>query len=117
MLIIEDNLDAADSLREALEFSDHRVEVAHDGRRGLELALEFKPDVVLCDLGLPGIDGYEVARRIRANPTFQRTCLVALSGYTLPSDVQRAKDAGFDRHVPKPPELEELESLISEVIG
>lgn len=117
VLIIEDNVDAAESLREALEFSEHRVEIALDGRHALAKAREFKPEVVLCDIGLPGLDGYEVARLFRADPFFQRTMLVALSGYALPSDVERAKDAGFDRHLAKPPELEEIEALLAEAIG
>jgi two-component system CheB/CheR fusion protein len=114
VLVIEDNVDAADSLGEALELSDHEVEVAYSGSEGLEKAYRFKPNVVLCDIGLPGMDGYEVARAFRSDETLKRTYLVALSGYALPDDLERAADAGFDRHLAKPPSLEKLEELFAE---
>ena len=71
------------------------------------------PDVVLCDIGLPGMDGYEVARSLRADPALAGTRLVALSGYALPEDLQRAAEAGFDRHIAKPPSPETLESVLA----
>jgi len=114
VLVIEDNVDAADSLGEALELSDHEVEVAYSGSEGLEKAYRFKPNVVLCDIGLPGMDGYEVARAFRSDETLKRTYLVALSGYALPDDLERAANAGFDRHLAKPPSLEKLEELFAE---
>jgi signal transduction histidine kinase len=113
VLIIEDNFDAADSLREALEFSQHEVEVAHTGPAGLAKARVFKPEVVLCDIGLPGMDGFEVARAFRADDGLRGVYLVALSGYALPEDVQRALEAGFDRHLAKPPDLENLEQTLA----
>jgi CheY-like chemotaxis protein len=112
ILIIEDNLDAANSLREALAFGGHDVEIAHDGRDGIAKAHRFRPEVVLCDIGLPGMDGYEIARTLRADTAFEDTLLVALSGYALPEDLQRAEAAGFDRHVAKPPNLEKLEEIL-----
>lgn len=115
VLIIEDNIDAADSLSEALEFGEHQVEVAYNGPEGLERAREFKPEVVLCDIGLPGMDGYEVARSFRQDESLRGTYLVALSGYALPEDLQRASAAGFDRHLAKPPSLEKLEELLATV--
>jgi len=115
ILIIEDNADAADSLSEALAAGDHEVAVAYNGPDGIAKAREFKPEVVLCDIGLPGMDGYEVARAFRADETLRSTFLVALSGYALPGDLQRAADAGFERHLAKPPSLEKLEQFLAEV--
>jgi two-component system CheB/CheR fusion protein len=115
VLIIEDNIDAADSLREVLEFGDHVVSVAYNGSEGLERVREFGPDVVLCDIGLPGMDGYEVARAVRAHDATAGIVLVSLSGYALPEDLRRASEAGFDLHLAKPPNLEQLEQLLSGV--
>jgi len=84
VLIIEDNIDAADSLREALEFSEHEVEVAYNGPAGIAKARKYKPEVVFCDIGLPGMDGFDVARAFRADDALRGTYLVALSGYAQP---------------------------------
>jgi two-component system CheB/CheR fusion protein len=113
VLVIEDNVDAADSLREVLAFGDHVVEVAYNGPEGLVRAREFKPEVVLCDIGLPGMDGYQVARAFRADDALKGVFLVALSGYALPEDLQRAEEAGFDRHLAKPPSLEKIEEALA----
>jgi two-component system CheB/CheR fusion protein len=113
VLIIEDNIDAADSLRDVLAFGDHVVEVAYNGPEGLARAREFKPEVVLCDIGLPGMDGFEVARAFRADDALKGVFLVALSGYALPEDLQRAHEAGFDRHLAKPPSLEKIEQVLA----
>lgn len=113
VLIIEDNADAADSLCEVLEFGDHVVAVAYNGPEGITKARELRPDVVLCDIGLPGMDGYEVARVFRADQMLKCAFLVALSGYALPEDLQRAADAGFDRHLAKPLSLEKLDELLA----
>jgi CheY-like chemotaxis protein/two-component sensor histidine kinase len=115
VLIIEDNADAADSLSEALELGDHEVAVAYNGPEGIAKAREFHPDVVLCDIGLPGMDGYDVARAFRADEQLKGTFLVALSGYALPEDLQRAADAGFQRHLAKPPSIQKLEELLGGV--
>jgi two-component system CheB/CheR fusion protein len=114
VLVIEDNIDAADSLRELLELDAHQVEVAHGGPEGIEKARSFAPDVVLCDIGLPGMDGYAIARALRADPALADLHLVALSGYALPEDLDRAKKAGFDRHLAKPPALDKLEQALRE---
>jgi two-component system CheB/CheR fusion protein len=108
ILVIEDNVDAADTLREALELENHVVAVAYAGLQGLEVAREFRPEVILCDIGLPGMSGYEVAEAFREDPAFRSTCLVALSGYAGPEDVERARLAGFDEHQAKPPDLDRL---------
>lgn len=115
LLIIEDNTDAADSLCEALAMAGHEVETAYNGRDGVARARLFRPDVVLCDLGLPGMDGYQVARAVRTDPDLRSTCLVALSGYALPDDIRGAMDAGFDRHLPKPPTMAKIDEVLSEL--
>jgi signal transduction histidine kinase len=115
VLIIEDNSDAAESLREVLELGEHEVEVAYSGPEGIEKARWFRPDVVLCDIGLPGMDGYEVAGAVRQDPVLQSTFLVALSGYALPEDLERAAQAGFQHHLAKPPSVDALERVLSEL--
>jgi PAS domain S-box-containing protein len=115
VLVVEDNEDAANTLREVLELDDHVVEVAYTGREGLEKARAFHPDLVLCDIGLPEMDGYEVARGIRADPRLDDVGLVAVSGYAQPEDVAAAREAGFQAHLAKPPSLEALERAIEEV--
>ena len=113
VLIIEDNMDAADSLREALELDAHQVAVAHDGPTGLALARSFHPEVVLCDVGLPGMNGYDVARAFRADEALKRTFLVAVTGYALSEDLRHATEAGFERHMAKPVSLQSLQELLS----
>ncbi|MBI5547710.1 MAG: response regulator [Deltaproteobacteria bacterium] len=113
ILIIEDNLDTAESLRELLELDGHVVETACSGPEGVEKAQALKPDVVLCDIGLPGMDGFEVGRRIRANPGLRRTALVALTGYAAPEDIAHSREAGFDVHLAKPPSIEKIEQVLA----
>ena len=115
VLVIEDNEDAADTLREVLELDEHVVEVAYSGRDGIEKARAFHPDVVLCDIGLPEMDGYQVARTMRADPELGHVGLVAVSGYAQPEDVATAKEAGFEVHLAKPPSIEALERAIAAV--
>jgi two-component system CheB/CheR fusion protein len=113
VLVIEDNLDAAESLREALQLTGHDVFVAYNGNDGISKAREVKPEVVLCDIGLPGMDGYTVARAVREDELLRDVLLVALSGYALPEDRKRAAQAGFQHHLRKPPNIEELEALLA----
>jgi signal transduction histidine kinase/CheY-like chemotaxis protein/CHASE3 domain sensor protein len=115
MLIVEDNRDAAESLREALELLGHETDVAHTGVEALEKALAFRPGVILCDVGLPDLDGYQVARRIRSEERLEGVRLVALTGYASPEDRARAAEAGFDRHMAKPPNVDRLAELLSEL--
>jgi PAS domain S-box-containing protein len=112
VLVIEDNLDAAESLREVLELDAHEVAVAHDGPEGVAMARELRPEIILCDIGLPGLDGYAVARALRSDVALRGTLLVALSGYAQPEDRQRSQEAGFDHHLAKPPDLDELAALL-----
>jgi CheY-like chemotaxis protein len=102
VLIIEDNPDARNALRALLEVWGHHVEVAEDGPRGFEAALAMRPDVVIVDIGLPGLDGYHVARGLRAALGEGGAFLVALTGYGQPDDRRRALEAGFDVHLVKP---------------
>jgi CheY-like chemotaxis protein/two-component sensor histidine kinase len=113
VLVVEDNVDAAETLREMLRLWDHDVEVAHDGPGGLERARAFRPDVVLCDIGLPGMDGYEVARALRSDPVSASVFLVAVTGYASPEDARRAAGAGFDLHLGKPVPIEVLEEVLA----
>jgi signal transduction histidine kinase len=107
VLVVDDNVDAAVALSWLIGQRGHAVRVAHDGPEALQAARDFQPDVLLLDLGLPGIDGYELARRLRADG-FESARLIAISGYARDSDVESARDAGFDRHFAKPVEFDDL---------
>jgi CheY-like chemotaxis protein len=115
VLIIEDHPDAADSLALLLELLGHEPRVARDGQQGVEAAREFHPDVILCDIGLPVMDGYQVARRLRGQPEVAPRLLVALTGYSQEEDCRRAFAAGFDRHYTKPADPDEIISLLDHV--
>ena len=112
ILIIEDNADARDALRVLLELDGHAVEAAGDGQEALELARTKDPDIALVDIGLPGIDGYEVARRVRARDA-RRPVLIALTGYGQPEDRRRATEAGFDEMLVKPVDPAALAELLA----
>ena len=113
VLISEDDIDAADMLRAAVELGAFDVEVAYDGVMGLELARTFTPEIVLCDLGLPIMDGLEVARQVRMDPVLRSIHLVALTGHTSAKDLDDVRLAGFDRYVAKPPSLAELVEVLA----
>jgi PAS domain S-box-containing protein len=113
VLVVDDNTDAADSLRMVLEVSGHDVHVAYTGPAGLEEAKAWRPEVVLLDIGLPGLNGYEVAKAIRREPQMQGTLLVAITGYGQPADVEQAYAAGFDKHHAKPVEPAKVFELLS----
>ena len=113
ILIVEDNDDARESLRLLLESLGHRVIEASDGQRALALALHHQPEVVLIDLGLPGLDGYEVARSLRSSATGKTAALIAVTGYGQAEDRRRSKEAGFDAHLVKPVSQSLLSSLIA----
>ncbi len=114
VLVVEDNPDAASSLREALCLWGHEVAVAQEGAKAIECAHRFRPEFILCDIGLPGMDGYAVARAVRADETLKDTRLIALTGYALPDDLKKAAEAGFEAHLAKPPKLEELSALLGQ---
>jgi len=113
ILLVEDNRDAATALDEILRLWGHEVDVVHDGAAALEQARRREPEVVLLDIGLPGIDGYAVARALRRLPGLEQIRLIALTGYGQESDRRLSHDAGFDHHLVKPVELAELRRLVA----
>jgi two-component system CheB/CheR fusion protein len=100
-----------------LEMWGNVAVVAHAGRQGVEIARAFRPDIVLCDIGLPEMDGFDVARAIRSDPALAGTVLVALTGYALPEDQRRAAEAGFRFHVAKPVSAEQMEDVLARAGG
>src|SRR5262245_27262995 len=115
VLVVEDNTDSAESMQMLLQIFGHEVAVAYSGGMGVELARGFLPEIVLCDVGLPGdLDGYDVARALRGNPATD-VYLVALTGYGSEEDRRQAESAGFDLHLTKPVSPERLEQLLSTV--
>jgi two-component system CheB/CheR fusion protein len=112
VLIIEDIQDAADTLRDLLALLGCEVEIARSGRTGVELARTMQPDVVLCDIGLPGMDGYQVAAALREDPLTRSAWLIAVSGYGQEEDRRRSREAGFDQHLTKPVDCVELQQLL-----
>jgi PAS domain S-box-containing protein len=112
VMVIEDNVDAAESLAEVLDLDGYQVVVAYGARDGIAKAREFRPDVLLCDVGLPEMSGYDVARAFRDDARLKDVLLVALTGYAGPEDQHRAAESGFQRHFPKPPDLAALEDLL-----
>jgi two-component system CheB/CheR fusion protein len=117
VLVVDDNADASLMLGMLLEALGHEVQTAGDGPAALALALSFHPKVVMLDIGLPGMDGYEVARRIRQDPALTGVILVALTGYGQDSDRQRSRDAGFDHHLVKPADFAKLKEILSAAVG
>jgi CheY-like chemotaxis protein len=115
VLVIEDNEDAAEALAVYLTHVGHEVVVAHDGHAGLEAALRHRPHVLLCDIGLPGLDGYEIARRLRADDRLADCVMVAITGYGDAADRERSSRAGFVHHITKPVDPEHLTVLIGEL--
>jgi CheY-like chemotaxis protein len=114
VLVIEDDSDAREMLRLMLEIAGHTVFDAADGLEGLEFLEAEHPDVAIIDIGLPGEDGYQVARRIREHPDGRIMTLIALTGYGRPTDHQRSAEAGFDHHLVKPADLDTLARLLQE---
>jgi signal transduction histidine kinase len=112
ILVVDDNRDAAESLAMLLRLDGHEVMVAHDGPRAVELARSERPAIMLLDIGLPGMDGYEVCRQVRQDD-LDVTQIIAMTGYGQERDKQRARDAGFDAHTVKPVDIAELKHLIS----
>jgi CheY-like chemotaxis protein len=113
VLIVDDNVDGAESLGLMLQMAGHEVSIVHDGLAAVETALAFRPDVVLLDIGLPGMNGYEVARRLREQPELAGTLLVALTGYGQEEDRQRCREAGIHHHLVKPVDPPVLTRLLA----
>ncbi|MCW1921440.1 PAS domain S-box protein [Luteolibacter arcticus] len=114
LLIVDDNHDGAESMAMLQELLGHQTRLAHTGPDAVTIAQEFLPDVILLDIGLPGMDGYEVARKLRAMPLLAHTLLIALTGYGSDEDRQLAREAGFDEHLAKPADQERLRRLMRE---
>ena len=114
ILVVDDNEDAATALAEALVDLGHAVEVAYDGPQALAKLETFSPDIALLDIGLPLMDGYELARRIRNEPRLSGIRLVSITGYGQHSDKVRAQEAGFDVHLVKPVDLVVIERVIAD---
>jgi len=112
IMVVDDNHDAADSLGTLLMALGSQVQVAHGGQEAIEEAERFRPEVILLDIGMPGLDGYEVARQLRTRPAFQNTLLIALTGWGQEEDRRRSRAAGFDHHMVKPPNLEMLRDYL-----
>ena len=113
VLVVDDNRDSADSLAALLQMLGHRTTVAYDGPSALRAATAEPPDCVFVDIVMPGMNGYELARRLRAEPTLGRVKLVALSAFSDPVHAERAADAGFDHRLTKPASPAELEGLLT----
>jgi CheY-like chemotaxis protein len=112
IVVVDDNVDGLQSLAQLFRLVGHEVAVAIDGPAAIEVVRQFSPDVVILDIGLPRMDGYEVARRLRADPETQSAVLIALSGYSREEDRQLAEDAGFDYHFAKPIEFSVIQKLL-----
>lgn len=115
VLVVDDNADAAQMLAMLLETSGHEVEMAYDGPNALKAALAFRPDVVLLDIGLPGLSGFEVAQQIRQQPALKGIVLVALTGYGHEADQRRSQEAGFDYHLIKPVDFDKVQKILASV--
>jgi two-component system response regulator MprA/two-component system response regulator PrrA len=112
VLVVEDDQEIAQVLQRSLRMEGYDVKVTDDGTKALDEIQAFVPDLIVLDLGLPGIDGYEVARRLRADGA-GAAFLVALTGYALPEDLRRAREAGFDAHLTKPAHPDEIEDVLA----
>jgi CheY-like chemotaxis protein len=117
VLVVDDNVDAASMLDLLLRSLGHETRVAHDGITALRAAQEFRPDVVLLDIGMPDIDGYEVARRLRGLANLRRMRIVAVTGWGQDADRKRSMEAGFDLHLVKPVDAKELSHALNDRNG
>ncbi len=115
ILVVDDNVDAAEMLGLILGNRGYDVQLAYDGEDALDIATEFDPDLVILDIGLPGLDGYAVARRLRERFKRCDLALVALTGYGQAEDRRRSEEAGFDHHLVKPVTADELETILPAV--
>jgi signal transduction histidine kinase/CheY-like chemotaxis protein len=113
VLVVDDNVDTAKSLAVLLRRSGHDVRTAHDGPTALDVALDYRPDVVLLDIGLPGLDGYEAAKRLRMQPVLENAVLVAVTGYGQETDRQRSQEAGFAHHLVKPVHFKKVREILA----
>ena len=117
VLVVEDNVDAAESMAMLLKASGHDVRTAHDGPSGLKAVIDYSPDVVLLDIGLPDLDGFQVAKRIREHPKHKNAVLVAMTGYGQEADRQQSREAGFDHHLVKPADFGKVQQILATISG
>jgi len=117
ILIADDNRDSAESLSLMLELTGYETWIAHDGLEAVQTAMTHHPDAALLDIGMPKVNGYEAARRIREQPWGKRMLLIAITGWGQEDDKKRALEAGFDHHVTKPVHLPDLERLLASQSG
>ena len=115
VLVVDDNEDSADWLAMMLELMGHEVRTAHDGAAGVAVAGAFRPDLILMDIGMPILNGYEAAQHIRQKPWGREPFIVALTGWGSADDHRRTQDAGFDRHLVKPVDPAEIQKLLVEL--
>jgi CheY-like chemotaxis protein len=113
ILLVDDNVDAARMLASLLELDGHRLHLVHHGDEALPAARRLHPDVVLLDIGLPGLNGYEVARRLRKETWSEGLQIIAITGYAMRDDINKARQAGFDHHLTKPVNVDALEALLA----
>jgi CheY-like chemotaxis protein len=113
ILVVDDNVDSAESLAMLLSLSNHVTRVAHSGLEALKTVDDFSPDVVFLDIGMPGMNGYEVARELRKREELRETVLIALTGWGRDDDVKSSQDAGFNEHLMKPVDFDAIEALLS----
>jgi CheY-like chemotaxis protein len=110
---VDDNVDSADSLAMLLSLTGHNVRTAHDGPSAIQEARAHRPDVILLDIGLPRMDGFEVARRLRQDPDMRAVLLIAMTGYGQEEDRRKTQEAGFDLHLVKPVDADELTRIFA----
>ena len=114
VLVVDDNQDSAETIAMLVELWGHQAHIVHNGPAALAAAPVWKPNVVLLDIGLPGVDGYEVARRLRAEPVTAGVLLIAMTGYGQDRDRQLSSEAGFDHHLVKPVDPDVLQGLLAQ---
>jgi CheY-like chemotaxis protein len=112
VLVVDDNVDAAESIAVLLSLSGHEVRTAHDGHAALRIALSFRREFIFLDIGMPGLDGFAVAQRLRGEPGFEKVRIIAVTGYGTEQDRRRCLESGFDQHYLKPVDPKFLESLL-----
>lgn len=115
ILVVDDNVDAAESLAMVLQLDGHEVQAVHGGEEAIDLATKFRPEVIFLDIGLPGLNGYDVARELRRTPNMDKVVLVALTGWGSDEDKQKSRDAGFDFHLTKPIENAAMHEVLARV--
>ena len=117
VLVVDDSEDTVYGFSLLLKASGHDVRTAHDGLTAVQVATDFRPELIFLDIGLPGLNGYQVAKRIRQNPDLKHVILVALTGYGQESDRETSRQAGFNHHLVKPARFEQLQKILATVAG